>query len=203
MILHLLITTALAAGLHAGIPVHQRDLGEPDFQSAENGWTAPLASGTGFVRVYVGRNDAEAVDWFQRTRDGFSRLIPDYVFADQAAGDGTGVLLFRDGNVAVMVRSESNEALSIGQSLQARIVDGPPSFSFASLKRTDDGWTVVAPGAAFVQTRGGTSIPCGNFPAGVLADTQVGPPAIEQCMWTTRPDEVTIWDGFGRATVIK
>ncbi len=75
MILHLLITTALAAGLHAGIPVHQRDLGEPDFQSAENGWTAPLASGTGFVRVYVGRNDAEAVDWFQRTRDGFSRLI--------------------------------------------------------------------------------------------------------------------------------
>lgn len=199
----LLISTALAAGLHAGIPVHQRDLGEPDFQSAENGWTAPLANGQGFVRVYVGRNDAEAVDWFMRTREGFSRLIPDYVYADQAAGDGTGVLLFRDGNVAVMVRSEANEALTIAQSLQARIVDGPPSFSLASLTRTGDGWAVVAPGAAFIQTRGGGNIPCGNLDPNMLPQTEFAPPAITPCVWSTRPDEVTVWDGFGRATVLK
>ena len=197
MILTLLVGQALASGLHAGIPVHQRDLGDPAFQSAENGWTAPLASGAGFVRVFVGRDEPEAIDWFQRQRESFTRLIPDYAFADQAAGDGAGVLLFRDGNVSVMVRSESEGALAIAQSLQARIVDGPPALSFATLKRTDDGWSVVAPGAAFVQTRGGGSIPCGNIPMENV------PGGYVPCSWTTRPDEVTVWDNYGRATVLK
>lgn len=202
MIPLLLLAPALAAGLHAGIPVHQRDLGEPAFQSAENGWTAPLASGTGFVRVFVGRDEATATDWFLRQRESFSRLIPDYTFHDQAAGDGVGVLLFRDGNVGVMVRSEDGAALAIAESLASRIVDGPPSLSFATLQRQEDGWVVVAPGAAFVQTRGAGVIQCGNLAAGGLPSAEFGPPAIQPCGWATRPDEVTVWDNYGRATVI-
>ena len=202
MIPLLLLAPAFAAGIHAGIPVHQRDLGDPAFQSAENGWTAPLATGDGFVRVYVGRDESTTTDWFLRQREGFSRLIPDYTFRDQAAGDGVGVLLFRDGNVAVMVRSEAGAALAIGESLAARIVDGPPSLSFATLQRDESGWTVVAPGAAFVQTRGGGVIQCGNLPAGALPAAELGPPPIQPCGWTTRPDDVTAWDNYGRATVI-
>ncbi len=188
----LFVGAALAAGLHSGIPVRQRDLGEPAFQSVENGWTAPLADGQGFVRVYVGRDEAEAIDWFERTRQAFSRAIPDYIFADQGAGDGVGVVLFRDGNVGVMVRSEAGEARSLAESLRARIVDGVPGLYMPMLKRTEDGWTVMAPGAIHVDVRGGGNIPFATTAAGGVIGN-----------WAVRPEEITVWDAFGRGTVLK
>lgn len=194
-----LIGAALAAGIHSGIPVHQRDLGEPAFQSPENGWTAPLANGQGFVRVFVGRDEAQAADWFLRTRDSFSMLIPDYPplnvgsGADEAAGDGVGVLLFRDGNVGVMVRAEDGTALTMGESLKARIVDGAPGLFMPAMQRVEDGWALVAPGAVFVQQQGGAQIPLfltGGMPSQGLT-------------FTVRPESFTVWDAYGRATVVR
>lgn len=179
----ILVAAAMAAGIHSGIPVRQADLGEPSFLSAENGWSAPLASGTGMVRVFVGRDEAQAGDWFERVRQSFSRLIPDYSFADQAAGDGVGVLLFRDGNVAVMVRSEG-DALARAQSLRARIVDNALPLGTVTLLRVDDGWQVQAPGAVHVDVQGG-----GNTAWGAAL------------VYTQKPTSVTVWDAFGRALV--
>ncbi len=182
-----------ASGIvHSGIPVRQPDLGEPAFQSAENGWSAPLADGQGLVRVYVGRDADAAADWFERQRESFSRPLPDYAFADVAAGDGLGVLLFRDGNVAVMVKSTADNALSLATSLRERIVDNAAPPAIAAMRRTEDGWAIDAPGAVHSRVVGGGNVPFATAAAGGL----IG-------VYAQRPTEITVWDAFGRATVIR
>jgi hypothetical protein len=183
---------AASGTLHSGIPVRQPELGEPAFQSAENGWSAPLSDGQGMVRVYVGRDDAAAADWFERQRESFSRALPDYAYADAAAGDGAGVLLFRDGNVAVMVKSTTDSALPLADTLRARIVDNAAPPAIATMRRTDDGWTIDAPGAVHTRVVGGGNIPFATAAAGGLFG-----------VYTQRPTEITVWDAFGRATVIR
>ncbi|MSP55262.1 MAG: hypothetical protein EXR69_06625 [Myxococcales bacterium] len=192
-----MISAALAGDIHSGIPVHQPDLGEPAFQSAANGWTAPLANGQGFVRVFVGRDEAQAADWFIRTREAFTLRLPDYPIlnvgtgVDEAAGDGVGALLLRDGNVGVMVRAEDETALAIAVSLQARIVDGVLGLSMPTMQRVEDGWSLVAPGAVYTQPHGG-----GNIPLTLVGR---GSPL----SWVVRPESITVWDAYGRATIVR
>ena len=138
------------------------------------------------IRVFVGRDEAEATDWFARTRDSFSRLIPDYDLADQGAGDGVDVVMFRDGNVAVMVRTEDGSAAALAVSLRARIVDGVPGLAYPTMQRVADGWTITAPGAEFVQ-------PHGLAPIRLLGGLT----------FTSRPVDITVWDAYGRAIVVK
>jgi hypothetical protein len=183
---------AASGVVHSGIPVRQPELGEPAFQSAENGWSAPLVDGQGLVRTYVGRDQDAAADWFERQRESFSRPLADYAFADAAAGDGLGVLLFRDGNVAVMVKSNTDSALALATTLRGRIVDNAAPPAIATMRRTDDGWTIDAPGAVHSRVVGGGNIPFATPAAGGLDG-----------VYTARPTEITVWDAFGRVTVIR
>lgn len=192
MILPLLLALTLparAAGLHAGIPVRQSDLGAPAFQSAENGWSAPMADGSGMVRVFVGQDEAAAVDWMARQRESFTRALPDYDFADEAAGDGAGVLLFRDGNVGVLVRSDTERASDWATQLRARIVDGAAPLPATMLEHTAEGWVVDAPGAAAIRAEGAA-----NRGTGTLNG---------RALYAQRPRLVTVWDAYGRPTVLR
>ncbi len=198
----LFVSSVLAAGVHSGIPVHQKDLGEPAFQSAESGWSAPLANGKGMVRVYVGHDEAGAKDWFGRQRESFTKYLTDFNFADEAAGDGTGVLLFRDGNVGVMVRSDDGQALTIATSLRARIADNVPGLAFPTMERVKDGWGLVAPGSVYVQQQGGGNIQC-SVPVSAFTSNYVATAEASPCIFIERPDDITVWDAWGRPTVVR
>lgn len=184
-----LLAPARAAGLHAGLPVRQAELGEPAFQSAENGWSAPMADHTGMIRAFVGRDEAAAVDWMARQRESFTRPLPDLDFADDAAGDGEGVLLFRDGNVGVLIRSDAGQARAWAERLRARIVDGAAPLPASVLEATAEGWVVDAPGAAAIRATGASARSSGSVDG--------------RAVFAQRPSSVTVWDAYGRALVLR
>jgi hypothetical protein len=174
----LLVSTALAAGLHAGIPVRGvPGVGEPSFVTPEMGWTASVQGG--WVRVYVGRTEADGDRWFTDAIATLQVAPPPFRLGDEAVGDGQTLVGFRDGNVAVLVRAESG-AGAVAQRLHAAILDKAPTIAAPSLRHTDEGWVVDAPGAVAVSVEGGRKVP---FKADV---------------WREAPTTVIAWDSVGR-----
>lgn len=176
----LLIGAALAGGIHAGIPVRGVEgLGEPSFVSPETGWTAPVAGG--FVRVFVGRTEAEAESWLAHARRSLTLPAADatVTVGDEAFGDGEALYAFRDGNVAAQVRAE-RDALGVARRLAAAIVDGVPWPAAASPRESAGRWSFAVEGAAHVAFTGGRAVP---FQRGV---------------YEAPPNEVVIWDEYGR-----
>lgn len=183
MISLLLLGAAMAAGLHTGIPVHGvQGLGEPQFSGVDAGWTATVEGG--FVRVFVGRTEAEAAGWLSMGLPLSAGQAPAYPFADEAWGDGASLLAFRDGNVGVFVRVERG-ALDLARELQAAIVDGGPA------------WPAPAP---LVERQGRWELPVAD-PAGVSFQ---GGRLVRGPGWvfSQLPAELVVWDAFGRPVVL-
>ena len=181
----LLAGLALAGGLHTGVPVHGvSGLGPADFEGPAIGWSA--AADGGFVRVFVGHDEGDAGAWLGRQRESFTVAPPDYPgFADEAWGDGDGLLGFRDGNVGVVARVGA-DARGLAALLQAAIVDGDQGWpAAATLRAQGDGtWAVTAPGAAHVSFEGGRLV------------------AGSDLVFQEPPRVVTVWDAWGRATEV-
>lgn len=180
----LLLSMAFAGGLHSGIPTTGvPGLGEARFLTPRTGWTAPVVGGV--VKIYVGETEADAIDWYERSVVSLT-LAPAAgpALGDASFGDGDGLLGFRDGNVAVMVRVEHG-AQALAETLHAAIVDGVAWPSGAAL-RADAGGTWRVEGATGTVTfRGGQAVPFVNG------------------QFRVKPDEVVLWDGYGRALVVR
>ena len=97
-------SAALAGGVHTGIPVHGvQGVGEPSFLTPQSGWSAGVDGG--WIRVFVGPTEADAQEWYRRAVATLQVPPPPLALADEAAGDDSTLVVFRDGNVAVMVRA--------------------------------------------------------------------------------------------------
>ncbi len=180
----LLVGAALAAGVHAGIPVSGvPGVGAASFLTPETGWTASIEGG--WVRVYVGATEAAGAEWYDRTLESVG--VPPPVLADFAAdiahGDGETLVAFRDGNVGVLVRAQAG-ARGIAEALRAAIVDRAAPVVTPTLSSTSGQWRVDAPGAVHISFTGGRAVP---FQRGVF---------------TQPPREIVVWDALGRASVI-
>jgi hypothetical protein len=176
------VGAALAAGIHTGIPVHGvAGLGDPEFLTPKTGWTASIEGG--FVRIYVGATEADAAAWTERTRAGIQVELPSIPgYADAAWGDPQTLIVFRDGNVAAMVRAKAG-ARDVADRLRAAIVDGGPAPRKPTLVQAGERWEAHAPDAVDVTFSGGR------------------PAAGAPNVWIEPPTELVAWDAYGRATV--
>lgn len=179
---------ALAGGLHAGIPVNGvPGLGEPTFLTPASGWTAAVEGG--WVRVFVGADVAEAEAWHDRTLEGIGRTPSAYrvAGADEAHGDGSTLLSFRDGNVGVLVRVERGAA-SLAARLLASIVEAGPGLGEVEIRQVpgcEAPWSISAPGAA------GLRVPSG------------GRSGRNEVRVREEPTEIYAWDAYGRVRVVR
>lgn len=178
------LSLALAAGQHTGIPTTGiPGLGEPSFLTPRTGWTAPVEGG--LVRVFVGPTEADAKDWYQRSREGLTiEPVPAGGIGDEAFGDGAGLLAWRDGNVAVMVRCSSG-ARQWALLLHDAMVDGIPWPDPVRLLHRADGTWVVPGAPRSVQFRGGKAV------------------AFRPGEFRRPPEEVVVWDEWGRPSVVE
>lgn len=189
MIPFLLSASALAAGLHAGVPVRGvPGLGEPDFLSPELGWSAPVLSAEGqprgMVRVFVGKAELDAQLWL---RDAVlavqTPLVPVVGLGDQALGSSS-VMAVRDGNVGVFVALHEGSAREVSLTLLNAIVEQPSAWPAAPrVELKGDLWMVDAPGAAHLDAIGGRR------------------PLGEAYGFSRVPEQVIAWDATGRASV--
>lgn len=182
----LLVGAALAAGVHGGIPVRGvPGIGEPSFQTPATGWTAAVEGG--WVRVYVGLTEAAGEDWYGRTLQTLgvppAELAPFAPGIDAAHGDGDTLVAFRDGNVAVLVRT-STGARAVAEALHAAIVEDTAGPKAPTIRASAGTWEVDAPSAVHISFTGGRGVP---FKRGVF---------------TEPPRQIVVWDALGRATVL-
>lgn len=188
MIWLLLVATALASGIHAGIPVDDRApafLGPRTFLDPALGWSAPLVGRPGdYVRVFVGHDEAEASHWVAEQRLGIQRALPSLAGpGDEAWGDPAGLVVFRDGNVGVLVRARG-DASTIARAMDAAIVDGPAWPAPPTSTEQDGRWQFHAPGAVWLTIEGGHR---------VLGQDGV---------FDQAPRRIVAWDATGRAAVL-
>lgn len=175
---------ALAGGVHAGIPVTGvPGLGEPTFLTASTGWSAGAAGGV--VRVFVAPDAATASGWLNESIPLSTGTPPTYDFADEAWGDGQGLLAFRDGNVGVYIRVPSG-ARALAEQLRASIVnDGSPWPTAPTLSGSEGRWTLSVGQDQHVSFQGGRLAPGPGW------------------TFTALPHELVVWDATGRAVTVR
>ena len=175
---------ALAGGVHAGIPVvGVPGLGEPSFLEPAAGWSAGVPGG--LVRVFVGHDAAEASAWLNESIPLSAGKAPSYPFADEAWGDGVGLLAFRDGNVGVFVRVDSG-ARALAEVLQASIVDdGSPWPTAPALTSQEGAWTLPVAQGQHVSFQGGRLARGAGW------------------TFTAMPYELVVWDQTGRPARVR
>jgi hypothetical protein len=184
----LFIAPAVAAGIHTGIPVDHgiEGLGEVAFQTAARGWTADFKKG--LVRVFVGQDEAAAEAWIAESLVLIERQNPSPMpqpFGDASWGDPVGLMLWRDGNIGVLIQCTFG-AQEWSERLLAAIVDEPspplPPPQLTALPGPT--WSIQAdPGALHVAWQGGSRI------------------ASQPLLFDLAPNKVVIWDQYGRAVV--
>jgi hypothetical protein len=191
-VLFLLAGVAHAADpLHAGVPVDGvESLGAADFLTPELGWSAPIPGG--FVRVFVGDSQAAASAWAVQSQMAITVPLPGLTgLGDEAWGDGVGLLIVRDRNVAIQVRvhdRSQEDARVVAERMLAAIpeqtVDWPEAPTL--VQGLEGHWRVEAPGAVRIQyADGGVLIP--------------DPTAL---IFSQPPGTVTAWDVWGRPAVL-
>jgi hypothetical protein len=184
----LLVGLAAADGIHTGVPVRGIEgFGAPSFQTTQTGWSAVVLDG--FVRVYVGRTEAEAQVWVERMRRLLRREKPTpnaNAFTAEGItdvhGDGTKLILFRDGNVGICVRHKTN-ARPWALKAHSAIVDTAIGWPTPARLETVDGtWRVIAPpDAAQISFEGGKLVPGHGL------------------RFSEQPAAVIVWDAYGRS----
>ena len=182
------IATSLAAGPHTGIPVEGIEgLSAPIFQTAQTGWWAQIPRGT--VQVYVASTDEAAEKWVESMKEKMVKYKPAFnesyvnnTNAQEAFGDGIGLLIARDANIAFMVRHDG-QAAEWANSIQSSIVDIPvPPLTPATFEKDGAEWFVTAPeGTVHLAFKGG-----------VTANST-------ELRFSEPPEYVVIWDGWGRS----
>jgi len=179
---------AHADGIHAGVPVTGiKGFGAPSFQTTDTGWSAVVLDG--FVQVYVGRTEADAEAWVKRIKTRLRREKPKANSQAIVAagitdvhGNGTKLILFRDGNVGICVRHKTNARPWATKAHAAIVDEGPAWPTPARLEVVDGAWRILAPpGTAQVAFEGGRLV------AGAGLSFSVPPTA------------VIVWDGLGRS----
>jgi hypothetical protein len=134
MTLVLLLTTLLAfAGdgpTWAGVPLERLDdvgLGAPTLTDGEDSWRAPLPAG-GYAHLWILPDEATAqktFDW--KARSAMTRQPESLeTTRDQAVGDGTNLVLLREGNVVLLVRDHGLQAGKIADRILAELVVTAP-----------------------------------------------------------------------------
>jgi hypothetical protein len=179
---------AIASPMHTGIPVFGVDgIDAPSFQGSRTGWTA-LVEG-GFVAVFVGKDEVEAQFWVDQKTEYLEAYKPkehptfkEETQVDLALGDGVGLLIFRDKNVAVMCRNRAN-AGHWAQRLHSAIIDIPAPWPLAPTLKSDAlGWIPEAPeSTVHLAFQGGQT------------------DATPRLRFTKPPTRLIAWDGWGRA----
>ncbi len=184
----LVTLAALAEGAHTGVPTAGIEgFSAPMYQTSQTGWSAQVEHG--LVRVFVGHSAEEAKTWLADMTERLAKLDPQPYpeFADEALGDGERLLLFREGNIGVLVHT-SEQALLWAERTLAHIDDTPhPWPAPPALHRDDLGWwRLEAPGAAHIAYVGGERVP-GS--AGLV--------------FSVPPRAGVAWDGWGRASRVE
>lgn len=190
MIISLLFGSALAAGMHAGVPVQGVDaLGAPTFLAADTGWEAPVLDADGqprgVARVFVAPTAAAAAAWVEDA----ARTIQSPLKTVSGLGDhalqAAAVVIVQDGNVALSVSLHDDDATPIARALVDAIVDSPAGWPAAPTMRQADGLTFFdAPDAVELTVIGGRR-PLGQ-PDGFV----------------DLPSRVIAWDAWGRPAVV-
>ena len=187
-ILLVTIATSFAETVYTGIPVEGIEgLSAPIFQTAETGWWAQIPRGS--VQVFVADTNEGAVVWVEKMKEKMEKYKPlindDYVSetaASEAFGDGIGLLIARDSNVAYMVRHDG-QATEWARSLQRSIVAEPrPPLPPVTFQKADSEWVVDAPDGTVHLA----------FKGGVTAESP-------KLRFSEPPEYVVIWDAWGRA----
>ncbi len=119
----------------AGIPLAglaALGLGEPDLDLHRSGWRATLPEG-GFVRMlYYPDLKAAQLAFSMQKLSSSTRVVSDFTWRAtpdrdvQAAGDTSGFLVLRDGNVVFVVRDHRERAGAVAEQLQAALVGTAP-----------------------------------------------------------------------------
>ena len=184
----LTIATSLAEAPHTGIPVQGIEgLSAPIFQTADTGWWAQIPRGT--AQVYVAPSSTEAAAWVGNMKEKMDKYKPsanqlfiDETSVNEAFGDGIGLLIARDANIALMVRHDG-QAREWAKSIHSTIIDIPiPPLEPATLEKHGEEWLVESPeGTVHLMFRGGVTT------------------KTPQLRFSTPPDYVVIWDGWGRS----
>ena len=179
---------AAASSIHTGIPVFGvSGVDSPSFQGSTTGWTA-LVEG-GFVAVFVGQDEVEAQFWVDQKAEYLKAYNPqphttfkEENQVDLALGDGVGLLIFRDKNVAVMCRNRWNAGVW-ADLLHSAIVDIPaPWPSAPNLMPDSKGWVAEAPDSTVhLAFQGGQT------------------DATPSLRFIEPPTRLVAWDGWGRA----
>ena len=185
-----IIATSLAAGPHTGIPVEGIEgLSAPIFQTAKTGWWAQIPRGT--VQVYVGTTDVESGEWVASMKEKMAKYKPilneGYVqttHAQEAFGDGVGLLIVRDANIAFMVRHDG-QAEEWARTIHSSILDIPvPTLPPAGFEKDGDHWIVTTPeGVVHIAFKGGVTTNATTL------------------RFSEPPEYVVIWDGWGRSVI--
>jgi hypothetical protein len=183
-LLHALLPTALAAGLHTGVVLEGHEGFEaPRHQSAREGVSLDFKGG--IARIYVGPSELAAQEWFAEKGAFVARQKPSPLdgFGDEALHAGDAMVLVRDGNVGLLVQVKAGARAAAETLLQAVDDSGAPPPPPGRLVPEGDALRLDAPDAAHVAWTGGRLLPQGpglRFGA---------PPAL-----------VVTWGPLGRAT---
>ena len=183
----LLISAALAEGLHTGIPLDGIEGSSlPMYQSTATGWSTLVEDG--LVRVFVARDVETATAWMITFQEKLAKFDPQPYpeFADEALGDGESILLFRDGNISVLIHTKAN-ALHWAEITLAAISDEPAPWPEPPLLMKDDlgWWRLDAPSATHIAYVGGERLDSGGL------------------TFTAPPRAAVAWDGWGRASRVE
>jgi hypothetical protein len=185
----LLLCTAQADGLHAGVPTQGiKGFGPASFQTVQTGWSAIVLDG--FVRVYVGKTEADASAWVARVKQTLRREKPKPnpaaftgLGATEVHGNGTKLILFRDGNIGICVQHKTNARPWASKAHQAITEAGPPWPAGATLSSDGETWAVNTPtGTAQLAFEGGRLVPGAGL------------------RFSAPPTALVVWDTLGRAT---
>jgi hypothetical protein len=183
-------------------------LGAPTYLAPELGWTAPvLDSQPGRVRVWMHRDEAEAVARFEAQRALQTRTRELEAGADQAVGNGLDLVLLREAELVAIIERPEGEALDLAERLVAAIKQAGPWPEAPGISVTDGHlevggrWAEVrvvrAPGVRRVTDGLLTGLP-GLSVSPVVRDEE-GRLAVR----SGEVVEVLCWDVFGRGSVVR
>lgn len=190
---------AWAGDLYAGVdPRTVPVLGPAVF--LEPGWSAPvLDTGGGRVRVFVAPEEGAAVAWLAAERRRLAPQAPPLPLGvDESWGNGHGLVLFREGNVAGWVERPRGGAADLAARLLAGLAEERPWPVPPTVEVRGQEVSVTGPWAQVAFRPDPVSDPVTLRPRSVQV-VPTGPGAAMLALPPTRMT-VVVWDDFGRTS---
>jgi hypothetical protein len=191
-----LLATALAGGLHAGVdPARVTGLGRVVYMAPESGWSAPLADGSGTVRVFVGHGDTDAGTFYESKvlgRAGAPLALGDASWHDEDEA------FIRDGNLVISVSAADAKGVAariLGRAVGFEHWPPTPDVVVSGRNvRVDGSWASVLFIGGEARAADGTRTRTVIVPTGAKTgriDGTLDPSSIQ----------VTAWDKYGRVVM--